>query len=214
MSWKDTLLNLVVESDNPKNGKPATPAPVQPPAVGIQPGGPATPATALNADILNTLMGVINNRTTAYTTLIATATTLAEFIPSEDARLKAAIKTANVTPEQIRAAAVIHVADIDSAVNRFKLAQNEQSRTRVTGVRTDAEQAKAKAKALTEQATAMRAQIATLESEAAAAALEATRLEGAAAAAEAELTALSDTFVATAKRLQETLSAQVNTFFK
>ncbi len=98
------------------------------PAAGIQAmtqlGGQAAGVihTSLNADMVAAIKKTTFGRNTAFTQLLAASEALADVIPDQVMRLKAAHKTAGAgrTGKQIADAVDVHLQDVDGEVLRFK----------------------------------------------------------------------------------------------
>lgn len=86
------------------------------------PGGQAlSPIASVNADMVSAIKKVTFGRNTAFTQLLAASEALADVIPDQVMRLKAAHKTAGGgrTGRQIAEAVDVHLADVDSEERKF-----------------------------------------------------------------------------------------------
>lgn len=86
------------------------------------PGGQASSSIpSVNADMVAAIKKVTFGRNTAFTQLLTTAEALADVIPDQVMRLKAAHKTAGAgrTGRQIAEAVDVHLADVDAEERKF-----------------------------------------------------------------------------------------------
>ncbi len=120
----DKLKGAIFEADPAEEAKNTAPPA---PSAGTQARTAAVMsgmAAGVNPEFVAAVRKAVFSKTTALTSLVQAADSLAEIIPDPTTRFKAAFKTAGAgrTVQQIAAAADIHLADIEGEELRFKAA--------------------------------------------------------------------------------------------
>lgn len=145
MSWLDKAKGMLYDED-PNAVKSAAPTA----AVGLgsltQPSQPGTPMTSMpmaagvNPDMVAMIKKVTFGRNTAFTQLLQASEALADVIPDQVMRLKAAHKTAGAgrTGKQIADAVDVHLQDVDGEEMRFAAAVKQKADTEIAGVESQA----------------------------------------------------------------------------
>lgn len=117
-------LGFFVEMEDPKNEEKVTPK-SQPPIINKE-------ATPQNNEVMELLNRTINNRKSAYTSLLETARKMEKVLPNEADRIKAAfalIAAEGRTAENVIQAIDVHLSDLEGEHLRFKQQSELQLQT-------------------------------------------------------------------------------------
>lgn len=145
MSWLNAIKSAVYETA-PETAAPAAPSTG---TVGAAPA--ASPivlgAPTLNTDMVSAIRKAVFGRNTAFTQLLSASEALADVIPDQVMRLKAAHKTggAGRTGKQIADAVDVHLQDVDGEELRFKNMIDGKAQAEVGSLEQQAQQASTQA---------------------------------------------------------------------
>ena len=185
------IFGLFVETEEPTQqtqSAPTTPAPTP-----VTSTGSTTPA--FDSEILGMFQNAINARKTPYTALLEKSTVLADVIPDEITRVKAAFKmilSEGRTLDSVLQAIDLHVSDVSGELLRLKSTSETASKTKVLSLRSAATQSIELRDSNMEKIKLLQEQIETLHNEAAEADRKAVDMTTQANAAEAEISAVVD----------------------
>ncbi len=207
--WR-SIKDAIFEADPTAQPAPQGEAPKQPSAGG--PGVMAQPAAytpGVNTEFIAIIKKAVFAKQTALTSLVQAAESLAEIIPDQATRFKAAFKTAGSgrTVQQIAAAADIHLADVEGEELRFKAAVDAKLGGEINLLDS---QANAAAESIRQQQALLEdLQRRMVEAQTAIGSLTQQQAEATAKAAQkrAELTLTSDQFKAAAQVVRNEISA-------
>lgn len=197
-------------------GEPQDAAPLAPTAPRLTPGmapGSSTKivaAQSYDTAMMEALQKTISTKPTAYTSLLESAEAMADAIPDESTRLRAAasmlIKREGRSPSEFAKALDIHMNDVEQERRRFK--QTVENRILATSGASRKEAAGLNDKNMlnAQRVAQLREQIQQLETESAANQQRANELTAQADAAEQEDRAIEARFDATADYLKNDLN--------
>lgn len=186
--FTDSLKGMLYE--DPQGG--AKPAPTQQAqasaSMPMSTGGvPFTPMASVNQSMVDAIKKVTFGRNTAFTQLIAASETLADVIPDQTMRLKAAYKTtgAGRTGRQVAEAVDVHLADVDSEVRKFEQLIDTKMQTevgaiegRASNAQRQVEQAQSEIQSLSQRIADLQASMGQLAQTASSAQLEVQQKRG------------------------------------
>jgi chromosome segregation ATPase len=198
-------------TDDPEQTPKAAPPAAAPPTIGAA--AMAVPgALPVSGQTDNRFVPLIKKavfaKQTALTTLVQAADSLAEIIPDQTTRFKAAFKTAGSgrTVQQVAAAADIHLADVDGEQLRFRSATDQALGSELSELERHAAQAEQTAKTCSAEIEAMQARITDLQRRANEAQQKHLELTGSIASKKTEVAQTAAEF----ERAAELVRAEIN----
>lgn len=206
--WSKTI-GLFVETDDAPATTPVQPTVAAPVAPAATVNGTLTPTPAFDPEILGMFQNAISARKTPYTALLEKSAVLADVIPDESTRTKAAFKmilSEGRTLDSVLQAIDLHIADVSGELLRLKSTSETASKTKVLSLRSAATQSIELRDSNMEKIKRLQEQIETLHNEAAEADRKAVDMTAQANAAEAEIAAVVDRATAAAELVKQDLS--------
>ena len=143
MSWINKAKGLIWEDDGSAAQAPvvqATPAPTvqstqnQPSAM-IQPATPWPRSGEVNPEMVADILGSTLATETPFTKLFASAKALADVIPDEGMRIRAAHKMAGASSQAVLDALQMHLTQVDLANANFKKTAEQRKDSELIGLR-------------------------------------------------------------------------------
>lgn len=208
-SISDKLSKMLYEED-PAAPKGAVPS-ASTAGIGVQSMSQpaALPSAGLNTAMVEAIKKVTFGRNTAFTQLLQTSEALADVIPDQVMRLKAAHKTAGAgrTGKQIAEAVDVHLQDVDGEVMRFKAAIEQKSASEVSSLQTQQTMAQQQIERAHAEIKAAQDRIASLSASITELTTTATQLGATIAQKQAELVQAESEFALAAQAVRDELNS-------
>jgi chromosome segregation ATPase len=209
MSFLKAIKGLVLEEEGE-----TTSTPTQKPVAAQATNGSTSPASSstLNPAMVQAIEKATFGRNTALTALLAQSDNLADVIPDQVMRLKAAHKAGGGrSPKEIADAVAIHLSDVDGEEMRFSQALNAKIQTEVGGLTRQADAAEQATAAANDEIRRLTERITSLQGQVLEQTTKASQLRGEAQAKEHELRQAEVEFKAAAQHVRETLNGHKST---